>query len=388
MEYPELSFAFETKSKRLPVSGTSVCREYKTSGNGFLCMSYRSVYNSIIERMNMSQKSYFPQILICAVFVFSISACASPEPPAPTLDVNEIVQQVAATLEMGYTQTAQAIPTATNTPEPTITPVPSATSEPLTIATPTLTFTPTLSGPTPLPINPATANGCYNAALVADVTVPVGTSFKAGDSFKKTWRLINTGTCDWTGEFKITYAGGDLFGSDTTKIRQRVGVGGIADISLDMVTPSGASGTVVSYWQMATDAGSLFGPVLTVSIILPGSNPTATSIGCYNATLVSDVTIPSGTRLNPGEAFTKTWQIKNSGTCDWTSDYKITYVGGDLFGSDTTKIRKRVLAGSTIEFSLDMVAPSTSGSATSSWQMADDSGFLFGQVYTIQIVVK
>lgn len=336
----------------------------------------------------MLRKSYFLQILVCAVFVISVGACASPQPPAPTLDVNEIVNQVAATIAAGYTQTAQAMPTATNTPEPTVTPIPSSTSEPLVIATPTVTFTPTQSGPTPLPINPATANGCYNAALVADVTVPVGTSFKAGDSFRKTWRLINTGTCDWTGDFKITYAGGNLFGSDTTKIRQRVGVGGIADISLDMVAPSGTSGTVVSNWQMATDAGSLFGPVLTVSIILPGSNPTATSIGCYNATLVSDVTIPKGTKLDPGEVFEKIWQIKNTGTCDWTNDFKITFVGGDLLGSDTTKIRQRVSAGSTAQISLFMVAPSSSGSVTSSWQMANDSGVLFGQVFTIEIVVR
>ena len=93
---------------------------------------------------------------------------------------------------------------------------------------------------------------------------------------------------------------------------------------------------------MATDAGNLFGPLLTVSIVLPGSNPTATDTGCYNSALVSDVTIPSGTRLDPGKVFEKTWEIKNTGTCDWTRDFKITFVGGDLFGSDTTKIRKRV----------------------------------------------
>lgn len=336
----------------------------------------------------MIQKSYLPLFLISIVLIMALSACASPKPPAPTLDVNEIVQQVAATLQMGYTQTALAIPTATITPEPTITAPPSTASEPLLITTPTLVMTPTLSGPTPLPVNPATANGCYNAALVADVTVPAGTGFKAGDTFKKTWRLINTGTCEWTGEFKITYAGGNLFGSDTTKIRRRVGVGGIADISLDMVAPSGLSGTVVSNWQMATDDGNLFGPLLTVSIVLPGSNPTATSVSCYQSTLVSDVTIPNGTKLDPGELFTKSWQIKNTGTCDWNGDFKITYVGGDLFGSDTTKIRKKVVAGSTIEISLNMVAPSSSGSVTSSWQMADDSGNLFGQIFTIQIVVK
>jgi len=338
----------------------------------------------------MIQKSYFSFFLICAVFVMTLSACASPEASAPTLDINEVVNQVAATIQMGYTQTALAMPTATNTPEPTITLTPAAspTPQPLIITTPTVTVAPTLSGPTPLPVNPATANGCYNAALVSEGTVPNRTDFKPGDTFKKTWRLINTGTCEWNGEFKIAYVSGDYFGSDTTKIRQRVGVGIIADVSLEMTAPSGLSGTVVSSWQMVTDTGLLFGPLLTVSILLPGTNATATSVGCYNATLVSDATIPNGTRLDPGESFTKAWQIKNSGTCDWNGDFKITFVGGDLFGSDTTKIRQKDVAGTTTEISLPMVAPSSSGSVTSSWQMADDSGNLFGQVFTIQIVVR
>jgi len=335
----------------------------------------------------MTHKSYFPQLLISAVFMVALSACGSPEAPAPTLDVNEIVQQVAATLQMGYTQTAQAMPTSTSTPEPTETPLPSATLEPLLISTATVVPTSTaLASLTALPINPATANGCYNAWLIADVTIPAGTAFKPGASFTKTWRLINTGTCEWIGDFKITYVGGNLFGSDTTKIRQRVGVGGTADISLDMVAPN-AAGTAVSNWQMATDTGDLFGPVLSVSILLPGGNPTTTADDCLDATLVSETTDPSG-KLDPGADFTKIWQIENSGSCVWTSDFKITFVGGDVLGSDTTKIRQRVEPGSTAQISLNMVAPSGSGYTSSSWQMADNSGGLFGDVFTFQIQVK
>jgi hypothetical protein len=335
--------------------------------------------------MGRSQSPYF---LLTVVFMLALSACGSPEAVAPTLDMNAVFTQVAGTLAMEYTQTALAMPLPTDTPEPTLTPLETPTLQPAIVTTPIPTITPTYGGVAPLYLNPATAYGCYNAALVSDVTIPSGTKFKPGDSFTKTWRLINTGTCDWTADFKITYVGGNLFGSDTTKIRQRVAVGNTGDISLDMVAPSGSSGTVVSNWQMATDDGNLFGSVLTVSIVLPGSNPTATAIDCYNATLLSNVSIPNGTKLDAGEAFTKTWLIENSGTCDWTGDFKITFVGGNLFGSDTTKIRKRVLSGNSIEISLDMVAPSTTGTVSSSWQMANDNGNLFGQVFTFEIVVK
>lgn len=338
----------------------------------------------------MMQKSYFPYILISTLFVMIVSACTPSAKSVPTQDLNAIYTQAAATIAMEYTQTALAIPTNTNTPEPTFTPIAleSPTLQPLVInTTPTTVFVPTYAGPTPIPVDPATAHGCYNATLVADVTVPTGTEFDPGDTFQKTWRLANTGTCDWTSDFKITYVGGNLLGSDTTKIRQKVVVGGTGDISLNMVAPNEA-GTVVSNWQMATDSGNLFGPVLTIAIKLPGGASTSSSSGCYNATLVSDVTIPDGTKMDPGDTFTKTWEIENSGTCDWTRDFKITFVGGDLFGSDTTKIRRKVVAGSTTEISLPMVAPNGVGSVTSSWQMADDSGVLFGQIFTIQIVLK
>jgi hypothetical protein len=337
--------------------------------------------------MNMSQKPYFPYFLIAVVLLMILSACGSPEGAGPTLDMNAVFTQVAATVAADYTLTAQAMPAATNTPESTVTPPPSPTLAQSAILTPPpVAASPTFLAVTAAPTFSSTAYDCYDAALEADVTIPDGTKFDPGDSFEKTWRVKNTGTCDWTADFKITYVGGDLFGSDTTKIRQRVLVDSTKDITLRMVAPS-SSGTVTSSWQMATDDENLFGPVLTVSIKLPGS--TTTSAGtCYHATLVSDVTIPAGTEFDPGDSFKKTWEVLNSGTCAWTNDFKITFVGGNLLGSDTTKIRKRVDPGDSTNISLSMVAPSDSGSVTSSWQMADDSGNLFGNVFTVEIVVK
>jgi len=40
--------------------------------------------------------------------------------------------------------------------------------------------------------------------------------------------------------------------------------------------------------------------------------------GCDRAQFISDVTVPDGTTFAPGATFTKTWRLKNSGTCTWT----------------------------------------------------------------------
>ena len=168
----------------------------------------------------MLYKPNFPYLPIIVVFMMFLSACGPSETPAPTPDMNAIFTQVAETLAMEYTQAALALPAATNTPEPTFTSLASPTVQPLVITTPSVVSSPTFSGATFVPTISATANGCYDAALITDVTIPAGTKFNPGDSFEKTWRISNTGTCDWTSEFKFTYVGGNLFGSDTTKVRE------------------------------------------------------------------------------------------------------------------------------------------------------------------------
>jgi hypothetical protein len=340
--------------------------------------------------LNVTTHQKISQILssLTIILAFLLSACGSSEAPPATMDINAVYTQAAATIAVQLTQTALAMPTATSEP-PTSTPEPSAALQPSPTgpaSTPTITILTTSSQPTPVPSDPAAAFGCYNATFVADVNVFNGSNFKPGDKFTKTWRVKNTGSCDWNRGFLIAFISGDKFGSETKVIDQKVPAGGIAEISLAMVAPS-LSGSVSSYWRIATDIGKPFGDVLGVTITLPAAAVT-TPTGCYNSELVSDVTIPSGTEFKPGDKFTKTWRIKNTGTCDWSNDYKITFIGGDLFGSDTTKIRQKVGAGSTAEISLAMVAPSGSGQVTSSWQLATDDGELFGQIFTVVIVLK
>jgi len=341
---------------------------------------------------NLNYKSLLRSMPVMLAVI--LSACGPSVTPAPTPDVSVFYTQAAATIMVNLTQTAVAMPSATQVP-PTATPEPSATqaaSETPAIAASTQTVAApaaaAVASLTPVKVDPATAHGCYNATLVADVTILYAPLFEAGDRFTKTWRIKNTGSCDWPRGFKIAYVSGDHFGTDTTTINQKVLTGAVTEISLDMIAPA-LNGVVASNWQITTDIGKPFGPVLSVAITLPGSSAsTASSGGCLNSALVSDVTVPNGTEFSTNDEFTKTWSIKNTGTCTWNRDFKITFVGGDLLGSDTTKIRQIVGPGSSAEISLEMKAPGSEGTVTSSWQMASDEGKLFGQLFSFSIVVK
>ncbi len=343
----------------------------------------------------MNLHTFLTRIILLPGLTLSLAvgACAPTPAPAPTLDVNALYTQAAATISVQISQTAQAAPSATPIP-PSITPAPSATLD-LGLQTATLAATslpPTVpvlatSAVKPSPtIDPATAFGCYNATLLADLSVPYGSTFEPGNKFTKTWRVKNTGTCDWNRTFLVTLNSGDSFGVSSQALNLKIPAGGTAEISLPLTAPH-LSGTITSTWRLTTETGKPFGSLLGVTIELPAAAaPTAT--GCLNSALLSDVTIPNGAELAAGDSFTKTWLVKNTGTCDWNSNFKITYVGGDLLGSDTTRIRLNVNPGATGEISLPMVAPNVTGQVISSWQLASDEGTLFGQVFTIVINLK
>jgi hypothetical protein len=61
-------------------------------------------------------------------------------------------------------------------------------------------------------------------------------------------------------------------------------------------------------------------PTVTLAAASPTLNVPAATVtqDCDKADFVTDVTIPDDTVLDPGESFTKTWRLKNSGTCSWT----------------------------------------------------------------------
>jgi len=92
---------------------------------------------------------------------------------------------------------------------------------------------------------------------------------------------------------------------------------------------------------------------------------------CWNAQYVADVTIPDGTRLDPGEMFTKTWRVRNVGTCIWE---KVTLVlsSGENMGASVIDV-SRTEPGETIEINARMTAPTESGRYRSEWSFSNGS---------------
>jgi hypothetical protein len=120
--------------------------------------------------------------------------------------------------------------------------------------------------------------------------------------------------------------------------------------------------------------------------------PAATSVGtvnnCNKLVFIKDKTIPDDTVMTPGQTFTKTWQVQNSGTCAWAVGFKFTLIDGDAMSGQSLTLTTAVAPGATYEISVPMTAPTNkTGTIKGTWRMADATGTFFGNPIYVQIVI-
>ena len=109
---------------------------------------------------------------------------------------------------------------------------------------------------------------------------------------------------------------------------------------------------------------------------------------CVNeARFIRDLTVPDGMQLLPGQAVVKKWSVKNAGTCDWGSNYRLVLISGDALGAPSEVALYPAKAGITAAWEIPMVAPQNPGAYTGRWQARDPAGNLFGAVVFIKIEV-
>ncbi len=107
--------------------------------------------------------------------------------------------------------------------------------------------------------------------------------------------------------------------------------------------------------------------------------PTRTPPPCDMAAFVLDVTVPDGTSFYAGNQFTKTWRLKNTGTCTWTSGYSLVFVKGDRLSAPiSVALPGEVKPLQEVEISVPMIAPNELGRYRGSWSLRNESGKEFG----------
>lgn len=157
--------------------------------------------------------------------------------------------------------------------------------------------------------------------------------------------------------------------------------------------------TLIAQGQQQQPPTATTGPTQTPIVITATSSPTpgqpsntptavvatatrtavSSAPACNQAAFIMDVTVKDGTQMSKDESFTKTWRIKNTGTCAWTDSYTVVFSSGtNLASKSSFDLPEQVDAGETIDISIPMQAPNTNGTYTSNWVFRSNTGATFG----------
>jgi hypothetical protein len=153
-------------------------------------------------------------------------------------------------------------------------------------------------------------------------------------------------------------------------------------LSQDQVVSTAVQATADALRRAATDTPvpptpvtpTLHPPTPTLT-----ATPSATPLPCNKAEFVTDVSVPDGSDIPVFGTFTKTWRLRNIGTCTWTTSYRVVFDHGDqMLAPDSVALGSSVPPGSTIDVSVPMEAPGTPGTYKGYWKLRDAGGVLFG----------
>jgi hypothetical protein len=173
--------------------------------------------------------------------------------------------------------------------------------------------------------------------------------------------------------FTLTQTWTAVVGSHTLSVRSHTGSGQVSDSAgipiMVVLLPVHLTAALATPTGTPVSGGGL----------LPFAGGPCTD----NAQLIADVTIPPGTLLNPGQGFIKTWRVRNTGTCTWTNDYRLVFVGGEAMTTVTAFFVPVTPPGAMVDLPIQLTAPTVPGIYTGQWRLANSRALPFGDILTV-----
>ena len=161
-------------------------------------------------------------------------------------------------------------------------------------------------------------------------------------------------------------------------------------------TWTATAGTHVISVRAVNATGVLSDPAAIEVVVLPTSSPTPTATATSqppaqactnNATFVGDVSISDGTTFAPGQAFTKIWRVRNTGTCAWGANNVLAFIAGEAMTTTPVVPVPSTAPGATADLVVNLTAPSAQGVHSGAWRLKSN-GALFGATLTVKINVS
>jgi len=106
----------------------------------------------------------------------------------------------------------------------------------------------------------------------------------------------------------------------------------------------------------------------------PAASPTAQANCTESALFLADVTVQDGENIPAGQPFTKTWRLRNNGTCTWNSGYRLVFVSGERLSSPDSIPLSETLPGKELELSIELSASSIDGNFAAFYEIRNPAG--------------
>ena len=120
----------------------------------------------------------------------------------------------------------------------------------------------------------------------------------------------------------------------------------------------------------------------------PDSQSTSARVGCVDqARFIEDLSIPDGSRVDPGGQIDKRWSVLNSGTCDWGPGYRLIRTDAGLLSGPAELALYPARAGEAAVWQVVLTAPREPGQHLASWQARSPTGELFGDPVFVLVEV-
>lgn len=124
-------------------------------------------------------------------------------------------------------------------------------------------------------------------------------------------------------------------------------------------------------------------------IPLPTVIPTRDQSNCINdLSFLEDLTIPDNSFIPFGAVIDKQWRVENSGTCNWTAEYRLRHIGGAVMGAPEEIALFPARSGAQAIIQISFTAPFEEGVYESAWQAFDPNGLAFGDPIYMRILVS
>ena len=189
--------------------------------------------------MSTKRSSLILSVVFLTIAQLACNLSASTATPDTFATLNGLYTASALTIEAGSIQTGF-----TATPG---LPMPTTTA-----AFVTATNLPATASPVPV-------SRCDAMQFLGDVTYPDGSSITRNNTFVKTWRVKNIGTCSWTPSYALVFTSGDsMNGPSAVALARNVNPGETIETSVTLTAPN-KDGDYRGYWKLRNASGVLFG---------------------------------------------------------------------------------------------------------------------------------